>query len=230
YLATEVVPRQRALDVEPARGGAQLGGREDLDRWRRRRGLVAGGWPREGGQEAGEQEPREAVTRPRHVRCSPFPSVPATIPQMEGAMWQGTVVSLQIAPGAAVPMVTRESVEAVAGKGLAGDRYFHRAGTYSERPGSGRQVTLIEAEAVEAIAREAGVELASAASRRNVTTRGVPLNHLVGRRFRGGEGVLEGTPLCDPCQELESLSTPGVLTAMVHRDDLRAAHAGGGDG
>src|SRR5262249_38133478 len=105
---------------------------------------------------------------------------------MEGAMWQGTVVALQIAPGAAAPIVTLESVEAVAGKGLAGDRYFHRAGTYSERPGSGRQVTLIEAEAVEAIAREAGVELASAASRRNVTTPGVPLNHLAGRRVPGG--------------------------------------------
>ncbi len=140
-------------------------------------------------------------------------------------MWQGTVVSIQIAPDAAASMVTLESVEAVTGKGLAGDRYFHRVGTYSERPGSGRQVTLIEAEA---IAREAGVQLAPAASRRNVTTRGVPLNHLVGRRFRVGDVVLEGTRLGEPCQHLESLTTPGTLKALVHRAGLRADIVAGG--
>ena len=87
-------------------------------------------------------------------------------------MWQGTVVSIQVAPDAAAPMVTLESVEAVAGKGLAGDRYFHRAGTYSERPGSGRQVTLIEAEAIEAMAREAGLDLAPAACRSTTSSAG----------------------------------------------------------
>jgi len=137
-------------------------------------------------------------------------------------MWHGSVVSIQIAPQAGAPMVTCEQIEAVLGKGLAGDRYFHRVGTYSERAGSGRQVTLIEVEAIEALAREAGLELAAAASRRNLTTRDVPLNHLVGRRFRVGDVVLEGTRLCEPCQHLETLTTPGVLKALVHRAGLRA--------
>ena len=143
-------------------------------------------------------------------------------------MWQGNVVSVQIAPQAGAPMVTLEQVEAVAGKGLAGDRYFHRVGTYSERPGTGRQVTLIESESIEALAREAGLDLAAAASRRNITTRDVPLNHLVGRRFRVGDVVLEGTRLCEPCQHLEGLTRPGVVKALVHRAGLRADIVGGG--
>ncbi|HEV8673835.1 MAG TPA: MOSC domain-containing protein [Methylomirabilota bacterium] len=143
-------------------------------------------------------------------------------------MWEGRVVSIQIAPEAAAPMVGLDQVEAVAGKGLAGDRYFHRAGTYSERPGSGRQVTLIEVEAIEALAREAGIELPSAASRRNLTTRGVPLNHLIGRRFRIGDVVLEASRLCEPCQHLEGLTRPGVLKALVHRGGLRADIVVGG--
>jgi MOSC domain-containing protein YiiM len=144
-------------------------------------------------------------------------------------MWEGSVVSIQIAPAAEAPMVTVPQVEAVAGKGLAGDRYFRRAGTYSERlPSAGRQVTLIEAEAIEAIAREAGLEIAPEASRRNITTRGVPLNHLVGRRLRIGDVVLEGTRLCEPCAHLESLSKGGVLKALVHRGGLRCDIVAGG--
>lgn len=143
-------------------------------------------------------------------------------------MWQGTVVSIQIAREAAGPMATLEHVEAVAGKGLVGDRYFHQAGTYSGRPGSGRQLTLIEAEAIEAIAREAGIDIPPAASRRNLTTRGVPLNHLVGRRFRVGDIVLEGTRLSEPCAHLEGLTKPGVLKALVHRGGLRADIVVGG--
>lgn len=143
-------------------------------------------------------------------------------------MWQGTVVSIQIAPEAAAPMVRLDQVEAVPGKGLAGDRYFHKAGTYSERPGPGRQVTLIEAEAIEALARESGLDIPPEASRRNVTTRGVALNHLVGRRFRIGDVVLEGTRLCEPCEHLEWLTKPGVLRGLVHRGGLRADILAGG--
>ncbi len=143
-------------------------------------------------------------------------------------MWEGSVVSIQIAHDAAGPMVRLAEVEAVAGKGLAGDRYFHKGGTWSERPGSGRQVTLIEAESLEALARESGLELDLAASRRNITTRGVPLSHLVGRRFRIGEIVVEGTRLCEPCEHLERLTKPGVLKALVHRAGLRADIVTGG--
>jgi MOSC domain-containing protein YiiM len=136
-------------------------------------------------------------------------------------MWRGLVESIHIAPGPAQPLVERAAVRAVLGRGLEGDRYFLKIGTYSNHPGSGRDVTLVEAEALEALQRELGIELAPGASRRNVVTRGVPLNHLVGRRFRVGEVLLEGTRLCEPCAHLEGLTRKGVLAGLVHRGGLR---------
>jgi MOSC domain-containing protein YiiM len=113
------------------------------------------------------------------------------------------------------------AVRAVRGRGLDGDRYFLAEGTYSTHPGSGRDVTLIEAEAIEALQRELGIVLAPGASRRNIVTRGVPLNHLVGQRFRVGEVLLEGMRLCEPCAHLEELTQRGVLAGLVHRGGLR---------
>lgn len=136
-------------------------------------------------------------------------------------MWQGIVEAIHIAREAAKPLEAVPEVRAVPGQGLEGDRYFDKAGTYSNHPGSGREVTLIEAEAIEAVARESGIALAPGASRRNITTRGVPLNHLVGRRFRVGEVLLEGTRLCEPCTHLEGLTQKGILAALVHRGGLR---------
>jgi MOSC domain-containing protein YiiM len=137
-------------------------------------------------------------------------------------MWQGIVEAIHVAREAAKPMEAVPEVCAVPGQGLEGDRYFYRAGTYSTHPGSGREVTLIEAEAIEAVARESGIRLAPGVSRRNITTRGVPLNHLVGRRFRVGEVLLEGARLCEPCTHLEGLTQQGVLVALVHRGGLRS--------
>lgn len=136
--------------------------------------------------------------------------------------WRGVISAMHIARDAAGPMVSVSEVRAVPGQGLDGDRYSRKAGTYSTRPGTGREVTLIEAEAVEAIAREAGIVLAPGASRRNITTRGVPLNHLVGRQFRVGEVILEGVRLCEPCAHLESLTQAGVRESLIHRGGLRA--------
>ncbi len=143
-------------------------------------------------------------------------------------MWQGSVVSIHIAPEAAKPMESVPEVRALPGRGLEGDRYFHRVGTYSSTPGSGREITLIEAETVEALAREAQIALAPGASRRNITARGVPLNHLVGVRFRVGEVLLEGIRLCEPCKHLEGLTQPGVLAGLVHRGGLRTVIVEGG--
>ena len=137
-------------------------------------------------------------------------------------MWKGTVVSIYTAPGARQPTVSRAEVRAVAGRGLEGDRYFDKAGTYSEKPGSGREVTLIEIEAIEALKRDHGIELQVGDARRNVVTRGVPLNHLVGREFAVGEVRLKGMRLCEPCAHLEGLTQKGVLTGLVHRGGLRA--------
>jgi MOSC domain-containing protein YiiM len=143
-------------------------------------------------------------------------------------MWQGVIEAIYLAPEAQKPLVEVAAVRAVRERGLEGDRYFLRAGTYSNHPGSGRDVTLIEAEALEALRRELGIELAPGASRRNAVTRGVPLNHLVGQRFRVGEVLLEGTRLCEPCAHLEGLTRKGVLAGLVHRGGLRTVVLGEG--
>jgi MOSC domain-containing protein YiiM len=137
-------------------------------------------------------------------------------------MWQGAVVAIHIAREATGPMVSVSEVRTIFGQGLEGDRYFRKTGTYSTRPGSGREVTLIEEESMDALARDASVLLSPGASRRNITTRGVPLNHLVGKQFRIGEAILEGVRLCEPCGHLESLTQAGVREGLIHRGGLRA--------
>lgn len=137
-------------------------------------------------------------------------------------MGKGTVVSIHVAATASGPMASVEAARAIADRGLEGDRYFHRRGTYSKRPGPDREVTLIEIEAIEGLKRDYGVEIDPGASRRNIVTRGVPLNHLVGREFQIGEVTLRGICLCKPCAYLERLSRQGVLRGLIHRGGLRA--------
>ncbi len=159
-------------------------------------------------------------------------TMPGAAPRRRGApgeqRWKGVVASLHVAAAAEAPTESVAEVGAVCGRGLEGDRYFLRAGTFSDRPGNGREVTLIESEVLAALRREAGIELAPGASRRNVVTCGVPLNHLVGREFRIGEAVLRGARLCEPCSHLARLTEPGVLPALVHRGGLRADIVRGG--
>ncbi len=137
-------------------------------------------------------------------------------------MWKGTVISIHIAQAGAGPMMSINEVRAVAGKGLEGDRYFKKVGTYSNNPGLGRDLTLIEMEAIEALKRDYGIDLSLGDSRRNIVTRGVPLNHLVGQDFKAGEVLLRGTRLCEPCSHLEKLTQKGVMRGLVHRGGLRA--------
>lgn len=137
-------------------------------------------------------------------------------------MRNGTVLSIHIAAGATDPTQSVSEARVVKGRGLEGDRYFHGRGTWSSHPGTGRQITLIESEALEALERESGIVLAPGASRRNVVTRGVPLNHLVDRQFRVGQALLRGIRLCEPCKHLEDLNRPGVCSALQHRGGLRA--------
>jgi MOSC domain-containing protein YiiM len=138
------------------------------------------------------------------------------------------VVSLHIAASAAAPMRAVSEVRAVPGRGLEGDRYFSGLGTYSNDPGTGRHVTLIEIEAVEALQRDYDVELQAGLARRNLVTRGVALNHLVEREFRVGEVILRGTRLCDPCSHLEKLTRHGALRGLIHRGGLRTEIVRGG--
>lgn len=138
------------------------------------------------------------------------------------AMWQGSVVSIHIAPAAGLPMETVPEARAFAGRGLERDRYSLGIGYYSNTPGpGGRELTLIETETLEALPG-IGVKLSAAGTRRNIATTGVPLNHLVGREFWIGAVRLRGTRLCEPCRYLEGLTQPGAMLALLHRGGLRA--------
>jgi len=136
-------------------------------------------------------------------------------------MFEGTVVSINIAPEAEAPMRSVSEARAVPGRGLEGDRYFDQKGTFS-KPQPDRELTLIEAEAIEAMKHELNVDYGLSDSRRNLVTRGVPLNHLVGREFWVGEVKARGLRLCEPCSHLQKLSHEKVLPGLVHRGGLRA--------
>jgi MOSC domain-containing protein YiiM len=136
---------------------------------------------------------------------------------------QGVVVSIHVTPEAEGAMAFLPEVRAVAGRGLEGDRYFDRRGTYSKRPGADREVTLIEVEAIEALARDYDVRIEPLDSRRNLATRGVALNHLVDRRFWVGDVRLRGIRLCEPCGHLSRLIGQDVVKGLTHRGGLRAA-------
>ncbi len=119
-------------------------------------------------------------------------------------------------------MASVNEVHVVIGKGLEGDRYFNEVGSFSKNPGLGREITLIEMEAVEALKQDYGIELNPKDSRRNIATRGVALNHLVGRQFKVGNVTLRGIRLCEPCSHLEKLTSKDVMRGLIHRGGLRA--------
>lgn len=112
---------------------------------------------------------------------------------------------------------------------MEADRYFKKIGTYSNVTGGGREITLVELESVHALKRDLKIELEPVQTRRNIVTRDVPLNHLVGRQFRlGGEVMLHGVRLCEPCSHLENLTLRGVRDGLLHRGGLRADIVSGG--
>jgi MOSC domain-containing protein YiiM len=144
------------------------------------------------------------------------------------ALWEGVVVSIHVAPSATKPTVALTEANAIPGKGLEGDRYYLREGTFSKKPGGGREVTLIESEALDALQRDHGIKLDPAETRRNIVTKDVPLNHLVGKRFVVGDVTLLGVRLCEPCSHLEGLTKQGVLDGLIHQGGLRADILTGG--
>jgi MOSC domain-containing protein YiiM len=110
-----------------------------------------------------------------------------------------------------------DSVRALAGRGLEGNRYF-----FDGDAPSGRAITLIAAEAVEAMEREHGISIEARESRRNVVTRGIDVNELVGKRFRVGDVECHGIELCEPCATLQGMTKPGVIKGLAHRGGLNA--------
>jgi len=134
----------------------------------------------------------------------------------------GTVEGLAIAPAAEAPMQLLDTAQAYAGRGLDGDRYAAGAGTFTPRADRrpGYDLTLIAAEVLDELAA-AGHAVDFAGSRRNVLTRGVDVNALVGSTFRIGEVLCRGRRLCEPCVHLDRLSGPGLLRPLIHRGGLR---------
>jgi hypothetical protein len=133
----------------------------------------------------------------------------------------GVVEALLTAPRAERGVQAHKRVELHAGLGIAGDRYFDGTGTFSTTEHHGQQLTLIEAEVLDAL-RDEGLDLTPADARRNIVTRGVDLNALVGRRFRIGSVTCVGRRLCEPCSHLQRLTGAALLRPMVHRGGLRA--------
>jgi MOSC domain-containing protein YiiM len=140
---------------------------------------------------------------------------------------QPSILAIFIATKAGDPMQSVPNAEAVAGKGLVGDRKFRSAG-HKLKDVPEREITLIEAEAVEAVNRDYPLHLDASETRRNLLTRGIAINHLVGREFMVGDVLLRGIMLCEPCKRLERLTRPGMMRALVHRGGLRAEILEGG--
>ena len=136
-------------------------------------------------------------------------------------MWSGKVESIHIAPTAKAPTHTIPEAEAIPGAGLTGDRYFLKQGTFF-KPEPDHELTLIEAEAIEAAGRDYKMKMSAGEARRNIVTRGVALNHLVGREFQIGSVRIRGLRLCEPCGHLESLTGLPVIKSLRHRGGLRA--------
>lgn len=118
------------------------------------------------------------------------------------------------------------AVLAHAGRGLEGDRNLSAPDRWIA---TGCALTLIESEMIEAVLEEHGLDLRDGRSRRQVVTRGVRLNDLVGRTFWVGPLRCRGVELCEPCLDLQAmLGDPGTIKALVHRGGLRADILDGG--
>ncbi len=128
-----------------------------------------------------------------------------------------TVEAIHLGAQRVAELWTVESVRAVAGKGLEGDRHFHEEGA-----SPGQALTLVEADVVDEVG------LAPGETRRQLTVRGVKLNDLVGKRFRVGDVECFGVELCEPCLHLEELTRPGMIKALVHRAGINADIVSGG--
>ena len=143
----------------------------------------------------------------------------------------GTVAAIFVAPSAEAPMKEILTAELQAGLGIVGDRYHAGAGTWS-KPGdehiAKRQVTLIESEAIDAVVRDFNIAIEASDSRRNIVTRDVALNHLVGAEFTVGSARLRGIKLCEPCTHLERLAGQPIRNPLLHRGGLNCEIVEGG--
>jgi MOSC domain-containing protein YiiM len=171
---------------------------------------------------------------PRIVEAFDHPAGSVAAKKDGGATgWQGKLLHIHIAPSASYEMEELDEAQCIAGRGILGDRYFNGTGTYSPKPDV-REVTLIEQEALDALSRndpplqDGSIMLAPGDHRRNLTVAGVPLNHLVGRRFRVGEVILRGGRLNFPCKYLEEILGKKVYLPLYNRSGLNCGIERGG--
>ena len=141
---------------------------------------------------------------------------------------EARVLEIWLAEAAAEPMSRVPAVRAVTGLGLEGDRYALGGGTWAQYPDLEKQVTLIDRDAVAAVARETGSELTPGDTRRNLVTTGIDLASLVGRWFTVGDVLLFGMKRCPPCTHLERLTGVRLVKAMARRGGINAAVFAGG--
>lgn len=139
---------------------------------------------------------------------------------MTATGWTGTLEAIHITPAKSEPMQRRAEAELIAGQGIAGDRYLLGTGTYSIKPGEDRQITLIEREMLDRVAEDCGHAISVDEHRRNLTVVGVPLQHLVGVRFRVGGAVLEGVRINQPCKYLNLMLKRDVYMPLWNRSGL----------
>ena len=145
----------------------------------------------------------------------------------------GTLLFIHIAGSASEQMTAIPVAELVEGKGIKGDRYFNGTGNYSHIPDI-REVTLIEQEVLDALEQnqppiqDRSIILKPHEHRRNLTTKGVPLNYLVGKRFKIGEVILEGGRLNFPCKYLETLLHRPLVLPLYNRSGLNCRIIKGG--
>ncbi|MFZ3339318.1 MAG: MOSC domain-containing protein [Terriglobales bacterium] len=136
-------------------------------------------------------------------------------------MSNGIVEAIYIATAATAATKAVDAALAIPGVGLEGDRYALKQGTFY-KPEPDYELTLIEAEAIEALRRDYDIELSGGDARRNIVTRGVALNHLVGREFTIGKVSIRGIRLCEPCEHLQKLTGKPLIKGLLHRGGLRA--------
>jgi MOSC domain-containing protein YiiM len=135
----------------------------------------------------------------------------------------GVLTGIWLTFEAAAPMRRVPSARLLPGRGLEGDRYALGGGTWARYPDLEKQLTLIDAANVAAVAAEVGVPLTPGDTRRNVVTAGIHLPSLVGRWFAVGDALLFGVKRCPPCTHLERLTGARLVKAMVHRGGVNAA-------
>ena len=137
----------------------------------------------------------------------------------------GKLLFIHIAYSASQDMKELTQAELVAGKGIKGDRYYNGTGNYSHIPDI-REVTIIEKEVLDALEQnqpplqDKSIILKPNEHRRNLTTEGVPLNYLVGKRFKIGDAILEGGRLNFPCKYLEDLLKRKLVLPLYNRSGL----------